>query len=161
MEALSALEDELKRRSSFANEPDLQISQLRRDQNSPYAKSMISNFEQSRIDNKNYLNNFQDRLFQALENVTKTAEMIELKPDMLQSSLEIPFIEKEPTDNLILHCLLAHARLHPNEVKVLLSGNRNDFAKGEVQEALRNAEVSKYFTRAQDFLGWLNSQATL
>jgi len=36
MEALSALEDELKRRNRFENDLNLQISQLRRDVTSPY-----------------------------------------------------------------------------------------------------------------------------
>lgn len=42
--------------------------------------------------------------------------------------------------------------------KVFLSGNNNDFGKQNVQEALHNAGVDKYFTRTQNFLGWLQSQ---
>jgi len=41
MEALSALEDEIKRRNRFANELTNQISQLKRDLTSPYAKSLL------------------------------------------------------------------------------------------------------------------------
>ena len=62
-------------------------------------------------------------------------------------------------DNLILHCVIGHARLHPIENKVFLSGNNNDFGKQEVQVALRDAGV-KYFTRTEAFLGWLESQST-
>ncbi len=84
-----------------------------------------------------------------------------LKMDMLQASLKIPLIEKDPTDNLILHCILANARLQPNEIKVFLSSNTKDFGTAEVQEALRNADVNDYFTHTQDLLGWLRSQLSL
>lgn len=61
-------------------------------------------------------------------------------------------------DNLILLCILNHAKSHTQGIKVFLSGNTKDFGKQEVQEALRNAWISKYFTRTQQFLGWLQSQ---
>ncbi len=117
MESLSALEDELKRRNRFASELDLQISQLKRDQTSPYAKSLLSHLEQSLIENKALLNDIQDRLFDALDHLS-TRAMIVLTADMLQASIKIPLIEKDLTDNLILHCILANARLKPNEIKV-------------------------------------------
>lgn len=158
MEALSALEDELKRRNRFASELNMQISQLKRDQTSPYAKSLLSHLEQSLIENKALLNDIQDRLFDALDHINTKVEMITLTVDVLQASLKIPFIEKDPTDNLILHCILANARLQPNEIKVFVSSNTKDFGTQEVQEALRNADVNHYFTHTQDLLGWLRSQ---
>lgn len=157
MEALSALEDELKRRNRFASELNLQISQLKRDQASPYAKSLLSHLEQSLIENKALLNDIQDRLFDALDHLNIRA-MIVLTADMLQASMKIPLIEKDLTDNLILHCILANADLQPNEIKVFLSSNTKDFGTQEVQEALRNAGVNHYFTRTQDLLGWLRSE---
>ncbi len=78
MEALSALEDELKRRNRFANELNMQISQLRRDQTSPYAKSLLSHLEQSLIENKALLNDIQNRLFDALAHLNTKVEMIAL-----------------------------------------------------------------------------------
>jgi len=78
---------------------------------------------------------------------------------MLQASLKTRLIEKDPTDNLILHCILAHASLHPTEVKVFLSGNTRDFGTQEVQAALHNASVNLYFARTQDLLGWLRAQS--
>jgi len=62
-------------------------------------------------------------------------------------------------DNLILQCILSHASLHSNENKVFISGNSNDFGKPEVQKALRDAGVIKYFTQTQNFLDWLQSQS--
>lgn len=69
-------------------------------------------------------------------------------------------IEKDPTDNLILHCILSHARLHPTEAKAFLSGNVKEFRQlAEVQDALQQAGVEKYFSRTEDFLGWLQSHS--
>lgn len=135
----------------------MQISQLKRDQTLPYAKSLLLHLEQSLIENKALLNDIQDRLFDAFDHLN-TVEMIALTADMLQASLEIPFIEKDPTDNLILHCILANARLQPNKIKVFLSSNTKDFGTQELLEALRNVDVNHYFTRTQDLLGWLRSQ---
>ncbi|MBD0394911.1 MAG: hypothetical protein ICV52_13940, partial [Microcoleus sp. C1-bin4] len=73
--------------------------------------------------------------------------------------LNTTIIGKDPTDNLILHCILSHARLRPTETKVFLSGNVKEFRKlPEVQDALREVGITKYFSRPEDFLGWLQSQ---
>ena len=42
----------------------------------------------------------------------------------------------------------------------LLQNTPSSFGKQEVQEALRDAGVDKYFSRTQNFLGWLQSQST-
>lgn len=160
MEALSALEDELKRRNRFENDLNLQISQLRRDVTSAYAQSLLFHLDQSVIENRGLLNDVKQRLFQALDQVTANAEIISLTADMLQASLNTDFMEKEPTDNLILYSILDDARLHPNEVKVFLSGNVKEFGTLEVQQALGDAGVAEYFRASESFLGWLNSQLT-
>ena len=160
MEALSALEDELKRRNRFENDLNLQLSQLRRDVTSPYAQSLLSHLAQSVIENRGLLNDVKERLFQALDRLAANAEIIPLTADMLQASLTTDFIEKEPTDNLILYSILDDARLHPTEVKVFLSGNVKEFGTLEVQQALSDAGVAEYFRASQSFLGWLNSQST-
>ena len=160
MEALSAFEDEQKRRNRFENELNLQISQLRRDETSPYAKSLLYHLEQSLTENQNLLNDVQIRLFAAIDRLTTNAEMIELTTDILQESLRTPFIKKDSTDNLILHCILAHAHLHATDIKVFLSGNYKEFDTPEIKEAFRNANVVKYFTITENFLGWLQSQTS-
>lgn len=161
MEALSALEDELKRRNRFENDLNLQISQLRRDVTSPYAQSLLFHVRQSLVENRGLLNDVKERLFQALDQLTAQAEIIALTSDMLQASLNTAFFEKEPTDNLILYSILQDVRLHPTEVKVFLSGNVKEFGTLEVQQALSDAGVEQYFRATQSFLGWLNSQSTL
>jgi hypothetical protein len=158
MEALSALEDELKRRNRFENDLNLQISQLQRDTTSAHAKSLLSYLEQSLDENKALVNDVQERLFQALEQISVNAEMIALTVDTIQQSLNTAFIEKEPTDNLILCSILKDAPLYPTEVKVFLSGNIKEFGTIEVRQALNDAGV-RYFSATQSFIGWLNSQS--
>ena len=158
MEALSALEDESKRHNGFANKLTEQISQLKRDLTSPYAKSLLFHLEESLNKNAGWLNNIKVRLFEALELLADNVEMMELTADTLRESLNTVFIEKDPTDNLILHCILNHAHLHANEVKVFLSNNTKEFSVAEVREALREVGI-KYFSRTVDFLGWLQSQS--
>ncbi|MBD1807236.1 DUF4935 domain-containing protein [Microcoleus sp. FACHB-SPT15] len=161
MEALSALEEELKRRNRFENELNLQISQLRRDVTSPYAKSLLFHVRQSVLENRGLLNDIKERLFQALDQLAAQAEIIALTANMLQTSLNTAFFEKEPTDNLILYNILQDASVHPTEVKVFLSGNVKEFGALEVQQPLRDAGVEQYFRTTESFLGWLNSQSTL
>lgn len=158
MEALSALEQEQKYRRRFGNELDLQIGQLQRDVTSSHAQSLLSSLVQSRQENRALIADVEARLFQALDQISSKAEMIALTADTLRESLNAPFFDKDHTDNLIVYCILYHARLHPNEVKVFLSSNNRDFGNSEVQAALRNAGVSSYFARTQDFLGWLQSR---
>jgi predicted extracellular nuclease len=68
-------------------------------------------------------------------------------------------VYKDPTDNLILHCILNHASQNFTDTKVLISGNKNDFGTSEVVEALRDAGIVKYFASTQSFLGWLASRS--
>jgi hypothetical protein len=158
MEALSALEQEQKYRRRFGNELELQIGQLQRDVTSSHAQSLLSYLVQSRQENRALIADVEARLFQALDQISSKAETIALTADILRESRITSFSDIDHTDNLILHCILHHARLHPDEVKVFLSSNNRDFGKMEVQAALRNAGVTNYFVRTQDFLGWLQSR---
>ena len=44
-------------------------------------------------------------------------------------------------------------------IKAFLSNNKKEFGKPEVQDALPEAGIIKYFSHTQDFLGWLQSQS--
>ena len=158
MEALSALEDELKRRNRFENDLNLQISQLRRDVTSPYAQSLLFHLRQSVVENRRLLNNIKERLFQALNQLSANAEMLALTGDTLKESLITTLISTDPTDNLILYSILQYVQLYPTEVKVFLSGNVKEFGTIEVRQALNDAGV-RYFSATQSFIGWLNSQS--
>lgn len=160
MESFSALEDEVKRHNYFKQQLDNQISEANRDLTSQHAQSLFLNLGQSRTDYERRLDDIDLRLRESIEQLSQNAEMIALTLNMIQESLNTILIKKDPTDNLILHCILNHARSHPTETKVFLSGNIKEFRQlPEVQDALQQAGVTKYFSRTEDFLGWLQSQS--
>ncbi|MGK7900562.1 MAG: PIN domain-containing protein [Hormoscilla sp.] len=157
LEALSALEEDEKSRRRLEQQLNIQIRQAERNLISPTAQSLQLNLEQASDANQMLIGETEMRMVEALNQIATKVELIALRTDMLQSSLSQTII-KDRTDNLILHCILGHARDRPTEEKVFLSGNVNDFGVPGVREALRQAGVSEYFSRTQDFLGWLQSQ---
>ncbi len=160
MESFSALEDEVKRHNYFKQQLENQISEANRDLTSQHARSLFLKLGQCKIDYERRGNDIELRLRESIEQLSQNAEMIDLTVNIIQESLNATIIAKDPTDNLILHCILSHARLRPTETKVFLSGNVKEFRKlPEVQEALREARITKYFSRTEDFLGWLQSQS--
>jgi hypothetical protein len=159
MEAFSVWEDEVTRHNSFKQRLEIQIREAERDLTSPNAGSLYLNLRQAKIDYENRLDDITFRLNQAIKKLSQEAEMIDLTPEIVQESLNNPLITKDPTDNLILHCILYHAKTRPDDVKVFLSGNIKEFRQLlEVQDALQAAGVVKYFSHTENFLGWLQSQ---
>ncbi|MDF5720461.1 MAG: PIN domain-containing protein [Rhizonema sp. PD37] len=154
MEALSALEVDIKSRRRFHNELEIRSGDAQRNLTSQHAQSLLSQLQQAQTENDLLLREVQASLFAALDQLATKAERIELTTEMIQASLEISNID-EPTDRLILHCILNHARLHLTEVKVFLSGNSKDFGKLEVQQALQDVGINQYFSNTQTFLNWL------
>jgi rRNA-processing protein FCF1 len=159
MEALSALEDELKRQNSFGQQLTRQISETKRDLTSEHAASLSVYLEESLISYRYRVGEIKSRLREAISLMSRNAEMIALNPEIVGASLNETLIEKDPTDNLILHCILSHARSHSTETKVFLSGNVKEFGIPEVQDVLREAGITKYFSATKNFLGWLQSQS--
>jgi hypothetical protein len=156
MEALSAFEDERRRRHGFSGQIEHQMSQLRRDTTSSHAKALLGHLEQARIANGRLLGDVQDRLFRAVEQVCELIEIIPLSPGALRESMKTVFI-KEPTDNLILTSILEHGREHPEGPKAFLSGNFSDFDVPDVRTALAAVGITKYFRTAENVLSWLMS----
>lgn len=159
MEALSALEDELKRQNSFAQQLSRQINETKRDVTSQHATSLSVYLEESFISYRYRVGEIKSRLREAISLMSRNAEMIALNPEIVAASLNESLIEKDPTDNLILHCILSHARSHPTGSKAFLSGNIKEFGIPEVQDVLREAGITKYFSITKNFLGWLQSQS--
>jgi hypothetical protein len=160
MESLSALEDELKRQNYFKEQLSRQISETKRDVTSEQIPSLSFHLEESLIYYRNRIDEIKFRLREAIYMLSQKAEMIVLNTEIIEASLNQTIIGKDPTDNLILHCILSHARLRPTETKVFLSGNVKEFRKlPEVQDAFREVGITKYFSRTEDFLGWLYSQS--
>ncbi|MBC6422441.1 MAG: hypothetical protein GDA43_15535 [Hormoscilla sp. SP5CHS1] len=157
LEALSVLEQEEKSRKNFEQELDIQINRAQRNRLSHAAQSIVFHLRQVRDNNQTLIGETKAHLFQAFNQIWSQAELMALTADMLESSWR-QIIIQDRTDNLILHCILGHAREHPRSEKVFLSGNVKDFGTSKVREALRQAGVSHYFSRTQDFIGWLQSQ---
>jgi hypothetical protein len=159
MEAISALEAEQKRSDSFDAQLGTRIVQLRRDLTSHHASSLLVHLESAAIENQDLFNDVRDRLFGAIDRLSMVAEIIPTTPDILRDSLNVSHLG-EPTDNLILHSILRHARSAPPGSKAFLSGNFRDFDTPEVRDALRDAGVDKFFRTAQNALGWLGTLPT-
>ncbi len=159
MEALSALEDELKRQNSFGQQLSRQISETKRDVTSEHTASLSFHLEESFILSRYRVGEIKSRLREAISLMSRNSEMIALNPEIVAASLNETLIEKDPTDNLILHCILSHARSHSTATKVFLSGNVKEFGLSEVQNTLREAGITKYFSVTKNFLGWLQSQS--
>lgn len=157
MEALSALEADLKYRRRFGNELLLRLSDAKRNLASQHAQVLSLQLEQVVKENNKLIEEVEARLFDSLNQLAVKAEIIALSAEMIQASLQ-PSLTNELTNNLILNCILAHARSHSTEIKVFLSGNTNDFGKREVQAALQDAGVNYYFASTQAFLDWLQFQ---
>lgn len=157
IEALSALEADVKYRRRFNHELDIRISDAQRNLLSPHAQSLLVYLRQARTENERLIEEVEASLFNVLNQLVIKAEMIDLAVEALQASLTTSFT-KELTDNLILSCITHHARLHPTEVKVFLSGNTNDFGKTEVIDALQDVGVNQYFSNSQAFTNWQRSQ---
>ncbi|MBD2566311.1 PIN domain-containing protein [Anabaena lutea] len=157
MESLSVLESERNINNRFGDNLQDEVRKLKGDVNSQYSREIKRCLEQAIIKNNERMNEINTRLFDVLEWAKNSVELIQLKPDILSKSLENLLIN-DPTDNLILHCILDHAQISTNEKKVFLSGNHTDFGKPEIKEILQEASIERYFVKTGDFLGWLNSQ---
>jgi predicted nucleic acid-binding protein len=157
MEALVVLQQERRERKSFADLLDRHIRQLERDTTSSHAATLLTLLNSARIENNELFADINARLFDAIELMSHRAEMIGLNAHMLEANRKDAFIE-DPTDNLILHCILNHARANPGSSKAFMSNNRKDFGTKPVQDALQAAGIGKYVVETKQFLGWYRSQ---
>lgn len=158
MEALSAFEDEQKRRNRFGNQIDEQLTQLRRDLTSFHATALLHALEQARVHNQNLANDIERRLMTVIERLTVRAELLPLNPATCLAGIRSALID-EPTDSFILATILEHAASCADERKCLLTANTKDFDADLARAAIAAAEI-KFFARTTNLLGWLASQAT-
>jgi hypothetical protein len=120
------------------------------------AGTLLERLEESRIANDQLLNDVQGRLFRVVERAAGVLEPIPETPDMIRNAVRSILIG-DPTDNLILHSILDHARRFPAAIKVFLTENTRDFDTPEVQAALSGVGVHKLFRSVANLLGWLGS----
>lgn len=128
-------------------------------ESSPDARALDAHLQHAGIAAENLYEDIEARLNRTLEELSRVAEMIALIPSVVGDSIRDRLMA-DPTDNLILHGILQHARSGPLERKAFLSGNRRDFGHPDVQTALAGAGVNRSLARAGAFLGWLGAQSS-
>lgn len=156
MESLSVLEDERRRRHSFTERLERERNKLKGNIKSEYSAEILRSLQTAKIHNEAMTNDIENRLFEVLKWAGNNVELINLESSILITSLNQQLI-LDPTDNLILHCIIAHAKTSSDEHKVLLSGNSKDFGTKEIKQILGAAGIKKYVASTRDFLGWLQS----
>jgi len=154
MEAYSVWKQESKQRRDFLGKLQQPIREASRDVTSPSAKSLSFHLQQAEVDGQALLNDIGSRLDFALDQTSKVAEVIDLTTSIVQEALKRALIDDDPTDNLILECILSHARSRPSELKAFLSGNHNDFEKSVAANDALDALNMRYFSRTEAALGW-------
>ena len=157
LEALAVLEEESRQRKSFTSLLDRQILQLSRDVTSSHAAALRTSLDAARVENKKVLEDIHERLSDSMGLMGSIGELIGLTSRVLDAARNFDLIE-DPTDNLILRCILEHARAHPDTTKAFMSNNRKDFGSKRVQDALQAAGIGKYVVETNQFLGWYRSQ---
>ena len=156
VEGLTTLENEEKYTESFLRSLDIQINEVGRDNNSQNAELLLNLLRQSKVGLTDRKNEIKQRFDEAFNQLFIKAEMITLNNSIFQECLNRKILAKHTIDKLILECIIHHARLYPNEIKVFLSRNSKEFGQGEVIKILQDTGV-RYFNNTQNFLGWLQS----
>jgi len=156
IESYSAWNQEQKQRRKFIDDHlAYQTREVKRDQISLRAKSLLAHLEQAQIEGDALINDIKLRLRNTLDLLSIKAEMIALEREIVRDSLAEALIG-DSTDNLILWSILRHARESPGRVKAFLSNNHLDFGLPQVRLALDRVGV-RYFRRTEAALGWLRS----
>ena len=125
LEALVAFEEDRQRREGFRKTLDQQLNEARRDKTAQDSEALISALDDSLVRYGDLLNDVEARFQIAIQAMSLQFEMVHLTSQSLVSGLNERLLpgEKQRRDNLVLHCILHHARQHPNERKVLLTND--------------------------------------
>lgn len=158
VEALTTLEQEKKYHQDFLRRLDIQINEAQRAKNSPTAQLLNSSLDQTRVTFLERINDIERKFYAVFNQLIAKADIITLNVEIFQESLGRTILEKHTIDKLILECIVYHARLNPNEIKVFLSNNSKEFGQREVMEILQDAGI-QYFNKTQNFIGWLQTQS--
>ncbi|WP_320073126.1 PIN domain-containing protein [Nostoc sp. MG11] len=158
VESLATLEQEDKYNQDFIRRLDIQVNEAGMDKTSQNAKLVVNYLQKANLSFLEHNNDIEKRFYIAFNQLVSKAEEIPLTTEIIHGSLDKNILKKHLMDKLILECIVHHARLHPNEIKVFLSSNSKEFGRREVIEVLRDTGI-QYFNKTQKFLGWLQSQS--
>lgn len=160
IEAYGSLARELKDRRNFQTQIKAHSDdKYGRDRLSRTASLISHHLTQARLEMDSQLNEMEARFDAAVFALADRAELIQLTRPMLALSVDGAYIE-EPKDNLILNCIVEHARGRPDAAKGFLSGNTRDFAASGILDVLRSVGIASYFPNATNCLGWIRSLPT-
>jgi len=153
MEAYSVFNGEQKRHQGRLKFFDEQMNEVKRSVTSSH-KLVKFHLEQARTQVDDFFETYSYLFHQTMEALIVRAELIHPSAEILMTSLRRDIIIDDRTDNLILTCILDHAKNVPSETKAFLSENRKDFHDNDrARLALQEAGI-KYFADASKFLQW-------
>jgi hypothetical protein len=153
MEALTLFESEVKRHNRLMDSIRQQLGEVKRNLISPRIPVLADHWNQVLSETVTLFKEFKVRLFQALDILGSTAELIHPTAEILAAS-RLNVVLQEPTDNLILASIVEHSKKYPAETKILLSENRRDFdINSDARSALQDSGIG-YFADASKFLDW-------
>ena len=162
MEALTHLQGERKRINRLVGDQKAWIHQLRRSGVSPHAVRLVEILLTLEPEWRANIQFFEERLREVIAWVADPARVACLvtRPADL-NLLHLAPDQRDATDQLILHTILADAREHPTPSKVLLTENRRCFHDNpSVRQVLAAAGI-RYFALATNFLQWYEAGAEL
>jgi hypothetical protein len=142
---------------------EIEMTQLRRNRTSAVAKRLLDRLSEASPASEKYTDGIMADFQEVVRQIRSTATMIPLTKPSLKRGFSSIIVEAKHQklilpDNLILHCILDHARRHPTASRAFLSGNSLEFSRPEVQAALKAGGIDKYFSEAKNALGWYRSQ---
>jgi hypothetical protein len=158
MEALTVLEDERKRWSKFAQPLETEIIQARRNLASPRIQAFIGHLQASLVEFQSISSDFEARLFHAMVILSSRATLIDPTAAIIHSSTTRRVVA-DPTDNLILTCILAHAEASGPGKRAFLTENRRCFFDDPYAKSAITSSGIKFFSDASKCLAWLSSRS--
>lgn len=156
MEALSRFEADAKQWRRHQEQFNFVLREMRRDLESLHAASFAQHLEESLIDGDNLQNDIKERLGRGMLWLAEHGEPIPVEAVLIRHALAGPLLD-DPTDNLILHSVMHHARSNPDGPLAFASENVQDFENLVISQRLASLGI-RYFRRVEAALGWLGSQ---
>ncbi len=158
MEAFSAIKHYRSERNYFEAEISKGFKDLEDNQASKYAKQLLISLQEAVINSQKLLNDTQSRLFSAIDDVVNNAMIIPQTNSALMASLDPQqaYID-DPTDNLILHCILDHGKVIANGPHAFVTNNWKDFKSQTIRQLLHDSGEIYYFSDARSFQGWFDA----
>ena len=156
MESLKVWSYEENQRSKFHDGLDRYQREIERDLTSPNAKALVDQCKALKFSSQRHIKDVEVRLHLALRHLADQARFIQLDANILRLAQTYDYI-KDPSDNLILCCILKDAEQDPTPHKAFVSENRRDFGEPEIVVLLQSVGV-KYFSKTTHALGWLRAQ---